>query len=233
VVGAVGLSAVLSKAAALAAPALLYPIWGPWLRAGARNLELYARQFRHAGLWRAVVLSVALSPWGPPPAYGRGRGGGAAAREAVSVVVGDPWEGGARAELLFPHTPGAERLAPGEPAELLVLSGDRSFASFRVVREVYCPASGLWLSEYPFLDRGRFLDVSLDIERGRARAAAGGGDAYGGGGDAYGGGYGDAPLEAQVLRSEPGDDGYYGGGPPQPPQQPQRPPTPPPGAGGW
>lgn len=45
----------------------------------------------------------------------------------------------------------------------------------QVVREVYLPQSGMWLSEYPFVDRDVFLDVSLAIERARQTAAAAGG----------------------------------------------------------
>lgn len=37
----------------------------------------------------------------------------------------------------------------------------------QVVREVYLPESGLWLAEYPFVDRSMFLDISLAIERSR------------------------------------------------------------------
>lgn len=59
VLGSIGVSAALSKSALLAGPALLYPIWGPWIRAGVRNAELYLRQFKSLGLWRAQVRRAA------------------------------------------------------------------------------------------------------------------------------------------------------------------------------
>jgi hypothetical protein len=34
VLGSFGVSVALSKTAVLAGPALLYPVWGPWIRAG-------------------------------------------------------------------------------------------------------------------------------------------------------------------------------------------------------
>ena len=37
----------------------------------------------------------------------------------------------------------------------------------QVVREVYLPESAMWLSEYPFVDRSAFLDMSLAVERER------------------------------------------------------------------
>ena len=57
--GSLGASMVLSKAVALAAPALLFPVWSPWIRAGMRNLELYAKQYKCVGLWRAQVRAAA------------------------------------------------------------------------------------------------------------------------------------------------------------------------------
>jgi hypothetical protein len=39
----------------------------------------------------------------------------------------------------------------------------------QVIREVYLPQSGLWLSDYPFVDRSAFLDLSLAVERSRQR----------------------------------------------------------------
>ena len=50
-----------------------------------------------------------------------------------------------------------------------MLSSSPSFESFKAVKDVYLPECGLWLSEYPYLDRTQFLEVSLDIERESAR----------------------------------------------------------------
>lgn len=42
-------------------------------------------------------------------------------------------------------------------------------ALLQALKEVYLPVSGLWLTEYPHLNRDVFLDISLDIERERRR----------------------------------------------------------------
>ncbi|KAF6256313.1 hypothetical protein COO60DRAFT_118700 [Scenedesmus sp. NREL 46B-D3] len=187
VIGSFGVSVVLSKSAVLAGPALLYPIWGPWIRAGLRNLQLYLRQFKSVGLWRAEVLTVQVNTI--PYAY-RQAGG-----DTITVTVGDPWLGGARSELTFAYQPGCEDIVEGEPAELLVLCQDERFVNFKVVREVYLPQSGIWLSEYPFVDRDVFLDVSLAIERGR-QAAADGPAAAGGSAAARFGGFVDLGTDS-------------------------------------
>ena len=230
VLGSIGVSAALSKSALLAGPALLYPIWGPWLRAGARNAELYLRQFRRLGLWRAQVIGVDIQVM--PYAYIRqaAAGGGAGGApygtaDSVSVVVGDPWPGGARAQLRFPYTPGCEELVAGESAEMLVLCRDGAFQSFKVVREVYFPQSGLWLADYPFVNRDVFLDVSLAVERGRqmqrqeaAEWAGGGGggvDGVGVGFDrsgvGFGGGFGGEPGGFGAAAASP-PPAYSAGG---------------------
>ena len=55
----------------------------------------------------------------------------------VRMVVGDAWPGGARAALEFPYQPRAELLQPGEAAELLVLSRDEEFITFKVGCSTY------------------------------------------------------------------------------------------------
>ncbi|GAX77270.1 hypothetical protein CEUSTIGMA_g4716.t1 [Chlamydomonas eustigma] len=164
--GSLGATVVLSKAAVLAGPALMYPLWSPWIRAGWRNLELYARQFQYIGLWRAQVITVEVTGLGwfqTSPGMANGPN--------VRLVIGDGWEGGARVQLDFPYQQGVEMLQKGEAAELIVLGRDNRFETFKVVRELYLPESGLWLAEYPFVDRNMFLDMSLAIERDRQRDA--------------------------------------------------------------
>ncbi|GFH21995.1 uncharacterized protein HaLaN_19392, partial [Haematococcus lacustris] len=161
-----GATVLLSKSSALAAPALLFPIWSPWIRAGLRNMEVYLQSVKCLGLWRAQVLEVRVTGG---PASHRTRPwsfrlpGGVAGPPGptVRLLLGDPWPGGARVQLDFPYQPKVDLLAPGELVEALVLAEDERFRLFKVIREVYSPGLGLWLAEYPFVDRSAFLDVSL------------------------------------------------------------------------
>lgn len=43
------------------------------------------------------------------------------------------------------------------------MSSEPYFEDFQVVRDVYVPAVGLWLSDYPFLKRGPFERLSEDM----------------------------------------------------------------------
>ena len=64
----------------------------------------------------------------------------------------------------------------------MVGSDESYFARFEAVREAYFPATGLWVGEYPFLDRRAMPFVSSRIARdaeerdtwARANAAGGG-----------------------------------------------------------
>ncbi len=58
--GSLAATMVLSKSTALAAPALLYPFWSPWIRAGLKNVEIYSSQLKSVGLWRAQVRERAM-----------------------------------------------------------------------------------------------------------------------------------------------------------------------------
>lgn len=44
--------------------------------------------------------------------------------------------------------------------------------SLQVVREVYLPQSGLWLCEYPYVNRDLFVALSVGVERQRRAEAA-------------------------------------------------------------
>ncbi|MEW5310367.1 MAG: hypothetical protein WDW38_002173 [Sanguina aurantia] len=164
----IGVSVILSKSALMAAPALLYPVWRPWIRAGIRNLQLFSTQFRYIGLWRTQLLDwevLGVTPYpaslfSPKPP------------SSVRLVVGDPWDKGATVQLQLPYQPRVNGLMVGEPVELMVLGSHSGFNTFKAVSEVYLPEAGLWLSEYPMLNKDAFLQLSLEIEKTRRMGPA-------------------------------------------------------------
>ena len=190
------LTVLLSKAALLAATSLTWPLWWPWAQAATKNYAM-RKQMMYAGLWRTKVLDVEARGR-PRPQFGAGSdddGGATPPRfstmRTTRILLGDPE--GAQTELVLPHDARFSMVEPGQPAELIVLSTSPTFESFKAVKDVYLPDCGLWLSEYPFLDRTEFLEISLEIER---EAAAG-----------------------EMDDGGEGDEGYYaaGGQPPPPP----------------
>lgn len=167
------LTVLLSKAALLAAGTLTWPLWWPWARAAGKNYSL-RKQNGYAGLWRTQILGVE-SRGRPRVQYAdqfqgeRSEASGikgakfSANIKTTRILLGDP--DGAKTEFMLPHDARFDLIRTGEPAEAIVLSESPSFESFKAVKDVYLPECGLWLSEYPYLDRTEFLELSLEIER--------------------------------------------------------------------
>lgn len=57
---------------------------------------------------------------------------------------------------------------------LSCLSQSETVPLMQALKEVYLPESGLWLSNYPHVNRNLFLEISLEIERERKMSMADG-----------------------------------------------------------
>ncbi|CAD7702972.1 unnamed protein product [Ostreobium quekettii] len=175
---AIGGSLIFSKIASLAALALLAPVLGPWALASLRNCELLSKGWSYGGIWHAQVLEVEPLDVRADTFSDRQGVGWQQRRsyQSIRVLCGDPWQGGARVEMVVPYGYSQEQVSAGQPAELLALSNDKSFRNFKVVREVFLPQLRCWLSEYPFIDRFEFvkvLNALLREQEGRARGFPG------------------------------------------------------------
>lgn len=67
---------------------------------------------------------------------------------------------------------------------------------------MYLPGCGLWLSDYPYVDRTAFLEVSLEIEREMEQEAQAQQAVPGAGGG----------MGSAAAGYPPGRGGYYSGG---------------------
>lgn len=161
------LTVLFSKAAILAATSLTWPLWWPWARAAKKNYGIRSK-IEYGGIWRTAVLDIEKGNR-PRPQFGRETWEGNdgmpkfSAIRSCRIVIGE--EDGAQIELLLPQDARFEVIQPGQPAEVVVLSNSSSFDDIKAVKDVYLPETGLWLSEYPYIDRAEFLEISLDIER--------------------------------------------------------------------
>lgn len=161
------LTVLFSKAALLAATSLTWPLWWPWARAANRNYGIRSK-IEYGGIWRTSVLKVEkgnrprpkLSGTDKDEDYGVPR---FTAMKSCRIIIGE--DDGAQIELTLPYDARFDVLQPGQLAEVVVLSNSTSFDDIKAVKDVYLPENGLWLSEYPYLDRSEFLEISLDIER--------------------------------------------------------------------
>lgn len=66
-----------------------------------------------------------------------------------------------------------EQIQPGDAVEAVVLSASQYFDEFQVVRDLFVPETGAWLSDYPFVKRDAFQRISVDVYNSRTAPAAG------------------------------------------------------------
>ncbi|DBA97423.1 TPA: hypothetical protein ACH3X1_015142 [Trebouxia sp. C0004] len=151
------LTIAASKLPLLAAGTLCYPLWWPIYKAWSQNQKLRS-SYRYVGLWQTSVLSLDLAA----PAGGLQQ---QVSNPVVKFLFGDA--SSARTQVDVPYNQRYEDVHVGESAELLLLSNTPDFSSFKALKEVYLPESGVWIAKYPFVDRDVFLDISLDIARER------------------------------------------------------------------
>ena len=103
----------------------------------------------------------------------------------LSLLVGD--YSGARVELRVTLRRQHAEIREGDAVEMVVGSDESYFARFEVIREAYFPSTGMWVGEYPFLDRRAMPSISSRIARDAeerdawARAKKNGGGGGGGG----------------------------------------------------
>ena len=178
---------VLSKVALLAAVSATFPLWVPWLLATARNAKV--KKAPYVGLWTAEILDMEITDRAPgarttfqdlvgesksSSSRGRGRGRGRKDEEGrgLWVRIGDA--SGAETEIQVPLRRAYTRIRLGARAMVLVVASDQRFRRFRAVKDIYVPESGVWLAEYPFVDRGAFLSVMQQVERYREEEQVGG-----------------------------------------------------------
>jgi hypothetical protein len=160
------LTLLFSKAALLAATSLTWPLWWPWARAVNKNYGIRSK-IEYGGIWRTTVINIEKGNRPRPQYNGTEERDEQMSRfsamRSCHILIGE--ENGAQIEMTLPYDARFDLLQPGQPAEVVVLSNTTSFDDIKAVRDVYLPENGLWLSEYPYIDRSEFLDISLDIER--------------------------------------------------------------------
>jgi len=105
-----------------------------WRCAGVRNFELQANgRAAVMGIWHCQVLASEVIEAAVRSKGGLfGSGEGPSAETMVRLMIGDPWSGGARTEMVVPLSKRDEVPGIGELCDLLVLSKNSDFRDFKV-----------------------------------------------------------------------------------------------------
>jgi hypothetical protein len=79
----------------------------------------------------------------------------------INLVIRD--EDGFELEVQAPLRRIHKAIAPGQIAELLVLSHQKNLAKIDKYTDAYIPSQNLWVGEYPWLQRDVFAEVSRQL----------------------------------------------------------------------
>jgi hypothetical protein len=141
----------------------LYWLWSPVYWASLRNAAY--RRLPYSGFLRGKILDVFITEELVNEEYTVNKRGETIIIEnrerRINLEIGD--ETGFRAEVQAPLRRIHKVLAPGQIAEVLVLSKQPDLSQIAKITDVYIPRHNLWVGEYPYLQRDIFTDVSRQL----------------------------------------------------------------------
>ena len=142
----------------------LYWLWAPVLWASLRNNEY--RRHNYSGFWQGQVVDVFLSEeliGKEETVNDRGDLVIVENRERrINLRLGD--ETGFSTTVQAPLQRNHKSIRPGDMAEMLVISNRPDLSRIAKVSDVYIPNANLWVSDYPYLQRDVFTQVSRALK---------------------------------------------------------------------
>lgn len=140
-----------------------YWLWGPVLWASLRNREY--RRYAYSGFFRGEILDVFITEELVGKEETVNKRGELVILEnrerRLNLEIGD--ETGFTTELQVPLRRTHQLIARGQVAEMLLLSNQGDLSRIARVTDVYLPDRNLWVSDYPYLRRDVFIEVSRRI----------------------------------------------------------------------
>jgi hypothetical protein len=138
----------------------LYWLWGPVFWASKKNYE--ARKIRYAGFWRGQVLEVYISDEVRSQEETVNRQGDLVVTDnyerCLNLEVGD--NSGFATKLQVPLKKMYQGIRPGDSAEMVVLSHRSDLGRIARTTDIFIPECNVWVSDYPYLQREAFEEVS-------------------------------------------------------------------------
>jgi hypothetical protein len=145
-----------------------YWLWGPVLWASLKNAE--CRKFQYSGFWQGRVLDMYVTEeliGKEETVNKRGELVIVENRERrLNLQVGD--ESGFMEKIQVPLKRNHQAIAPGDIAQMVVMSYRGDLGKIAKTTDIYILTHDLWVSDYPFLQRDVFVDVSRQL-RSRTR----------------------------------------------------------------
>ena len=60
-------------------------------------------------------------------------------------------------------------IVPGQAALMLIMSNQEDLGRIAKVSDIYIPSRDVWVSDYPYLRRDLFVEMSQQIKKGRKK----------------------------------------------------------------
>jgi len=145
--------------------AVFYWLWGPVFWATRRNLEV--RRYKYSGFWRGEVVDVFITEeliGKEETVNNRGELVIVENRERrFNLEVAD--ETGFTTQLQAPLRRTHKGIAANQIAEMLVLSNQPDLGRIAKTTDIYIPSLNRWVSDYPYLQREVFAQVSRKLNQ--------------------------------------------------------------------
>ena len=137
-----------------------YWLWGPVLWASIRNAK--CRKYKYSGFFRGRVLDWWITEeliGKQETVNNKGELVIVENREKrINLELGD--DSGFTAEFQAPLRPNHKEIVRGQMAEMLVLSNRPDLSRIEEITDIYIPNRNLWVSDYPYVQRDFFTEVS-------------------------------------------------------------------------
>jgi hypothetical protein len=144
-----------------------YWLWGPVLWASIRNAK--CRKYKYSGFFRGRVLDWWITEeliGKQETVNNKGELVIVENREKrINLELGD--DSGFSAEFQAPLRPSHKEIVRGQMAEMLVLSNRPDLSRIEEITDIYIPSRNLWVSDYPYVQRDFFTEVSRRLRNDR------------------------------------------------------------------
>ncbi len=142
----------------------VYVLWGPILQSSLKNLE--CRRYKYSGFWRGEVLDAYVTDEVVGKQLTTNKRGELMVVEdrqkQLHVEIGD--ETGFSTELQVPLRREYKGIRRGQIAEMMVMSNRPDLSRIAKVSDIFIPDLDLWVSDYPYLRRDEFADISRELQ---------------------------------------------------------------------
>ena len=142
-----------------------YFLWGPIFRASLRNYE--CRKYKFSGFWKGEIWDLYITEEVVGKEQNVNKRGELVIVEnrekRLNIEVGD--ETGFSTSLQVPLKRIHKSLRRGQTAEMLVMSNKPDLGIITKVTDIYISDLDLWVSDYPYLQRKEFTELSYKFEK--------------------------------------------------------------------